>query len=95
MPESKSGALPLGDIPFEMRPVLDTQRIIAWVFIKCNTYFIHGWGFLCGAALPVADEAGHKRVPRSAEEEGVRADEDAGHRKRTRCRPYGADSGDS
>ena len=33
-------------------------------------------------ALPVAEEAGHKRVLRSADEEGVRADEDAGHRKR-------------
>ena len=32
----------------------------------------------------MADEAGHKRVLRSADEEGIRADEDAGHRKRER-----------
>ena len=40
MPESKSGALPLGDIPsFEMRPVLDTRSIIARQMGKCNRKF--------------------------------------------------------
>ena len=41
------------------------------------------WGGPRCPALPVAEEAGHKCVPRSADEEGVHADEDAGHRKRT------------
>ena len=38
MPESKSGALPLGDIPI-WRSDPDTRRIIAWQFDFCN-YFL-------------------------------------------------------
>ena len=39
IPESKSGALPLGDIPMCARPASDTHDIIAWVLKFCNYYF--------------------------------------------------------
>ena len=39
MPESKSGALQLGDIPMYARPASDTQAIIAWILNFCNSYF--------------------------------------------------------
>ena len=39
MPESKSGALPLGDIPMPVRRLVDTPGIIAWMFRFCNPFF--------------------------------------------------------
>ena len=38
MPESKSGALPLGDIPMKCCPDPDTRRIITRSFQFCNTF---------------------------------------------------------
>ena len=39
MPESKSGALPLGDIPMSARPQPDTHDIITRIFPFCNSIF--------------------------------------------------------
>ena len=38
MPESKSGALPLGDIPISVRRMVDTRGIIPWTTRFCNPF---------------------------------------------------------
>ena len=38
MPESKSGALPLGDIPISVRRMVDTRGIISWTIRFCNPF---------------------------------------------------------
>ena len=38
MPESKSGALPLGDIPISVRRMVDTRGIISWATRFCNPF---------------------------------------------------------
>ena len=51
MPESKSGALPLGDIPMcdGARPRLDTLSIITYLFPFGNPFFIFcAAGFFTG-----------------------------------------------
>ena len=50
MPESKSGALPLGDIPIKGARGADTRRIIARAKVFCNNFFkyIQKYLFLVG-----------------------------------------------
>ena len=45
MPESKSGALPLGDIPMVASPQSDTHGIIPRIFLFCNSIFRPLWDF--------------------------------------------------